>query len=92
MWKAIERTTRKKVAIKKIFDAFANATDAQRTYREIFLNTEMGSHPNIVKIENLKNAQNENDLYIIFELMDTDLHTVIRADCATDIQIRYIAW
>lgn len=31
-------------------------------------------------------------MYIIFELMETDLHTVIRAEICRDVQIRYIAW
>lgn len=35
VWKAIDRKTREVVAIKKIFDAFRNKTDAQRTFREI---------------------------------------------------------
>ena len=35
VWKAIDRKTKKIVAIKKIFDAFQHSTDAQRTYREI---------------------------------------------------------
>ena len=38
VWKAIEKQNKKTVAIKKIFDAFANDTDAQRTFREIYLN------------------------------------------------------
>ena len=80
------------MAIKKIFDAFANNTDAQRTYREIVLNIAVGAHPNVIKIANLKNSENGNDVYIIYQLMDTDLHTVIRAECALDIQVRYIAW
>lgn len=29
VWKAIDRKTRETVALKKIFDAFQNATDAQ---------------------------------------------------------------
>lgn len=35
VWKAIDKKTRQVVALKKCFDAFRNATDAQRTYREI---------------------------------------------------------
>ena len=30
VWKAIDKKTRQTVALKKIFDAFQNATDAQR--------------------------------------------------------------
>ncbi|XP_026513481.1 mitogen-activated protein kinase 15 [Terrapene carolina triunguis] len=35
VWKAIDRRTGEIVAVKKIFDAFRNRTDAQRTFREI---------------------------------------------------------
>jgi mitogen-activated protein kinase 15 len=35
VWKAIDKKTRDVVALKKIFDAFQNSTDAQRTFREI---------------------------------------------------------
>jgi len=33
VWKAIDKITKQVVALKKVFDAFQNATDAQRTYR-----------------------------------------------------------
>jgi len=33
VWKALDRRTQKPLALKKIFDAFQNSTDAQRTYR-----------------------------------------------------------
>ena len=35
VWKSVDRRTGEIVALKKIFDAFSNATDAQRTYREV---------------------------------------------------------
>ena len=40
---------RETVALKKIFDAFQNATDAQRTFREIMFLQEMANHENIVR-------------------------------------------
>jgi mitogen-activated protein kinase 15 len=33
VWKAIDKQTKHVVAVKKVFDAFQNATDAQRTFR-----------------------------------------------------------
>ena len=36
--------------IKKIFDAFQNATDAQRTFREIMFLQELNGHENIIQI------------------------------------------
>lgn len=35
VWKAIEKRSRTVIALKKCFEAFRNATDAQRTFREI---------------------------------------------------------
>ena len=35
VWKSTDKKTRETVALKKIYDAFQNATDAQRTFREI---------------------------------------------------------
>jgi serine/threonine protein kinase len=35
VWKVEEKSTKRIFALKKIFDAFQHATDAQRTFREI---------------------------------------------------------
>jgi len=37
VWKAVVRQTKQTVALKKVFDAFHNDTDAQRTFREVML-------------------------------------------------------
>ncbi|KAM6974266.1 mitogen-activated protein kinase 15 [Tautogolabrus adspersus] len=78
VWKAVDRQTGEIVAVKKIFDAFRNRTDAQRTFREIMFLQEFGDHPNIVKLLNVVRAQNDKDIYLVFEYMDTDLHAVIK--------------
>lgn len=50
VWKAIDRKTQLTVAVKKIFDAFRNETDAQRTFREIMFLRAFRNHPNIVQL------------------------------------------
>ncbi len=50
VWKAIDRSDRGRVAIKKINNAFANTIDAVRTLREISILYEIGIHPNIMKL------------------------------------------
>ena len=44
------------VALKKCFDAFRNATDAQRTYREIQYLKHLRGHDNIVKLLDVHQA------------------------------------
>ncbi|XP_033831614.1 mitogen-activated protein kinase 15 [Periophthalmus magnuspinnatus] len=93
VWKAVDRQTGEVVAVKKIFDAFRNRTDAQRTFREIMFLQEFGDHPNIVKLLNVIRAHNDKDIYLIFEYMDTDLHAVIKkGTLLKDVHKRYVMY
>ncbi len=69
VWKATDRKTQEVVALKKIFDAFRNETDAQRTYREIVFLQEFSEHPNIIKLHDVIKADNDRDIYLVFEHM-----------------------
>uniref|UniRef100_H0VNG0 Mitogen-activated protein kinase 15 n=1 Tax=Cavia porcellus TaxID=10141 RepID=H0VNG0_CAVPO len=91
VWRAVDRRTGEVVAIKKIFDAFRNKTDAQRTFREIMLLQEFGDHPNIIRLLDVIWAENNTDIYLVFECMDTDLNTIIQKEnLLEDIHKRYI--
>ncbi|KAM6350462.1 mitogen-activated protein kinase 15 [Podargus strigoides] len=93
VWKATDRRTGEIVAVKKIFDAFRNRTDAQRTFREIMFLQEFGEHPNIIKLLDVIRAQNDKDIYLIFESMETDLHAVIKkGNLLKDIHKCYIVY
>ncbi|GAV06879.1 hypothetical protein RvY_16793 [Ramazzottius varieornatus] len=91
VWKALDRKEQRVVALKKIFDAFANGQDAQRTFREVCFLTSFSVHPNIVKLTDIIRAENLNDLYLVFEYLPTDLHALIKAkNGLQDVHIRYI--
>ncbi|KAH9603928.1 hypothetical protein KSS87_018012 [Heliosperma pusillum] len=73
--------TNEDVAIKKIADAFNNKIDAKRTLREIKLLCHM-DHDNVVKIKDIirpPEREKFNDVYIVYELLDTDLHQIIKS-------------
>lgn len=59
--------------MKKIFDAFQNSTDAQRTFREIMFLQELNAnhHENIIRLLNVLKADNDKDIYLVFEYMGT---------------------
>ncbi|KAI1729969.1 protein kinase domain-containing protein [Ditylenchus destructor] len=91
VWKATDRRSGDTIALKKIFDAFRNSTDAQRTFREIMFLQEFGRHPNIIKLYNINRAENDKDIYLVFEYMEADLHNVIKkATILKDIHKQYI--
>lgn len=78
-------------ALKKIFDAFQHATDAQRTYREIEILRQL-DHPNIIKLHDTIRADNNKDVYLLFEYMEADLHNVIAEGILKDVHIRFIVY
>jgi len=92
VWKAVSVETGEVVAVKKIFDAFQNATDAQRTFREIMFLQELGDHENILKLLDVMKAENNRDIYLVFEYMETDLHAVIRANILEEVHKEYIIY
>ncbi|RTG86433.1 uncharacterized protein DC041_0006238 [Schistosoma bovis] len=65
----MNKKTHKKLALKKIFDAFRNQTDAQRTFREISFLQQFSNHPNIIRLLNVIKAENDKDIYLVFEYM-----------------------
>ena len=85
VWRALDRKNKEVVALKKIFDAFQNATDAQRTFREIMFLQEMDGHEHIIRLTNVLKADNDRDIYLVFEYMETDLHAAIRANILQEI-------
>ncbi|UKK00538.2 protein kinase [Theileria orientalis] len=92
VWKALKKETNEIVALKKIFDAFRNSTDAQRTYREIMFLQKLKKCPNIVKLMHVYPADNNRDVYLVFEYVETDLHAVIRSNILEDVHKKYILY
>ncbi|KAB5520530.1 hypothetical protein DKX38_024849 [Salix brachista] len=74
--------TNEMVAIKKIANPFENYMDAKRTLREIKLLRHL-DHENVVSIRDVippALRREFTDVYITTELMDTDLHQIIRSN------------
>ncbi|XP_052177738.1 mitogen-activated protein kinase 19 isoform X2 [Diospyros lotus] len=79
---AIDTHTGEKVAIKKITNIFEHTSDAVRILREVKL-LRLLRHPDIVEIKRIMlppSRRDFKDIYVVFELMDSDLHQVIKAN------------
>lgn len=78
---ALNVRTGEKVAIKKILDVFGHPTTAVRTLREMMILRQIKHHNVIalkdVMVPSLKKSFQE--IYLVYELMDTDLTHVIRS-------------
>ncbi|RLN13106.1 mitogen-activated protein kinase 12 [Panicum miliaceum] len=79
---AVDTRTGERVAIKKINDVFEHVSDATRILREIKL-LRLLRHPDIVEIKHIMlppSRREFRDIYVVFELMESDLHQVIKAN------------
>lgn len=68
-------------AVKKISQVFLNLTDAKRTIREVKLLRHL-KHKNVICIHDIMmpiDPGNLRDLYVVYELMDTDLYQVLKS-------------
>lgn len=92
VWCARDRTTGESIAIKKVFDAFGNQQDAQRTYREVMLLCALRDSYNVVNLLNVIRSVNGLDLYLVFELSETDLTVILRKNVLKDVHQRYICY
>ncbi|KAL6594810.1 hypothetical protein ACP70R_048259 [Stipagrostis hirtigluma subsp. patula] len=79
---ANDTQTGEKVAIKKIHNIFEHTSDAARILREIKL-LRLLRHPDIVEIKHIMlppSKKDFKDIFVVFELMESDLHQVIKAN------------
>lgn len=92
---ARDETTDVKVAIKKVANAFEDVVDAKRILREIKLLRHF-DHENIIRLVDVQeppSIRQFNDVYIVTDLMETDLHRVIYSrQVLTDDHIRYFVY
>lgn len=90
-----EKLNGSKVAVKKIANVFDDLTDAKRIIREIRL-MKMMKHENILGILNMDNPSNYhtfNDVYIVTQLMDTDMNKLLRSKHPlVEKQIKYFVY
>ncbi|OIW00499.1 hypothetical protein TanjilG_24229 [Lupinus angustifolius] len=78
---SINRETDEKVAIKKIGNIFENCIDALRTLRELKLLRHI-QHENVIALKDVMmpiQRTSFKDVYLVYELMDTDLHQIIKS-------------
>eukprot|EP00465_Bigelowiella_longifila_P000688 CAMPEP_0185280744 /NCGR_PEP_ID=MMETSP1359-20130426/66324_1 /TAXON_ID=552665 /ORGANISM="Bigelowiella longifila, Strain CCMP242" /LENGTH=411 /DNA_ID=CAMNT_0027876081 /DNA_START=1133 /DNA_END=2370 /DNA_ORIENTATION=+ len=92
---AVDQTNDKKVAIKKIPNAFEDLIDAKRILREVKLLRHL-SHDNVCGLYDLiepPNSSNFEDVYMVLPFMETDLHKIIYSkNKLTDDHIQYFIY
>ncbi len=85
----------KQVAIKKVASAFEDMVDAKRMLREVRLMRQF-NHPNVVKLYDIMEPpyiEDFEDLYIVTELMSTDLQKILYSKTKlSEEQMQYLLY
>jgi serine/threonine protein kinase len=53
--------------------------------------TNVAQNPD-ARLQNVLRAENDRDIYLVFEYMETDLHAVVRAGILEDVHKRYVMY
>lgn len=69
----------RKVAIKKVTPIAKHAMDAKHVLREVRLMRHMGKHENIVTLEDIMLRELNDEIYLVMELLASDLHRIIQS-------------
>jgi mitogen-activated protein kinase 15 len=92
VWKVRDKASRKFRALKKMYQCFRNAEDAQLTYRELMYLNEFKGHDNIILLKEIIGDKTSNDVWCSFEYMGADLRSVIAAEILSDTHIKYVIY
>jgi len=92
----LDKTSNKKIAIKKIPKAFDDLVDAKRILREVKLLRHF-KHENIVGLRDFipppTDTESLEDIYMVLDFMETDLHKIIYSrNELTDEHIQYFVY
>lgn len=83
----------RKVAIKRIRPMAAHTADAKHVLREVRLMRLLGAHDNVISMFDVFCNERDDELYIVMELLDSDLHRIIQSpQPLTDAHHRYFMY
>lgn len=92
---ALDKVANRKVAIKKVVNAFDDLIDAKRILREVKMLRHF-KHENVVALRDLVPPPEDEpftDIYIVLDFMETDLHKIIYSkNELTDEHIQYFLY
>jgi len=94
VYSAVDQRTGQHVAVKKVCNVFDNLILARRTYREVKILRHF-QHDNVICIRDILRPTEKlfSDIYLVFDLMDTDLHQIIHSrQEITDEHVRYFLY
>lgn len=85
---AVQKSTGRKVAIKKMENIFEDETDCKRILREISLMNKL-RHPFVVELIEIlypMDPDNFNTLYVVMEHAESDLKKIIKSNINLEIE------
>ena len=89
---AIDKKTRKTVVLKEFLSSSITRQNVQRRFQEIAILYKLGDHENIISLVNILPSENDQDIYLVYDYMETDLHAAIRENILDKIYKQFITY
>ena len=67
-------------------------TEKYHSLTQVIFLQELNGHPNIVSLLSILKAENNKDIYLVFDFMEADLHAVIRANIMENVHKKYVLY
>jgi mitogen-activated protein kinase 7 len=80
VYSGTHKSSNLKVAIKKITKVFDKQLYSKRTLRELNILKHFSSHENITSLLDVSAEDGYNELYLVQDLMEADLHQIIKSN------------
>ena len=80
VWAVIDKRSRARVALKKVYDVFESKARARRTMRELYILEALEGHRNIVQLRHFFRTEITGNYYFVFTLWKSDLFAVMQHD------------
>eukprot|EP00397_Hematodinium_sp_SG-2012_P043996 GEMP01049033.1.p1 GENE.GEMP01049033.1~~GEMP01049033.1.p1 ORF type:complete len:383 (+),score=65.96 GEMP01049033.1:47-1150(+) len=77
VWQVTRKRDNKVFAVKRIYDAFQNPQDSQRTYREVLILLNLRGFSGIVTLHEVIQTTNDKEIYLVLDNMQTDLQSAL---------------
>mmetsp|Transcript_5584 Transcript_5584/g.10148 ORF Transcript_5584/g.10148 Transcript_5584/m.10148 type:complete len:605 (-) Transcript_5584:1659-3473(-) len=91
VWKALRRDAKEVVAIKKMTNSLKRSQTARQIAREAVLLRQL-RHVNLIRLHEILPGEAEDDIYLIFEYINTNLLTILQLTGLRPAQARNLTY
>lgn len=92
VWLVRRKEDEQLLAVKRIYNAFQNPQDSQRTYREVLILLNLRGFSGIVTLHDVIQTGDDQELYLVLDSVETDLATTLKNTTLQPVHKQYLTY